>query len=136
MDAFLIPGTKNSPKIDFRPDNGIFEISGKSFHENPQKIYSGTLDWIKKLTLPSNYNGCLSINLTYISSNSMIYLLRILKAIEEVFKSNWLGKGPKTDEFIKKFANKLIVDTVGGYALAPASPKNLILYFLAFTLTS
>ena len=84
MDAFLIPGTKNSPKIDFRPDNGIFEISGKSFHENPQKIYSGTLDWIKKLTLPSDYNGCLSINLTYISSNSMIYLLRILKAIEEV----------------------------------------------------
>tara|TARA_R110001583_G_scaffold19578_1_gene76461 strand:+ start:1150 stop:2283 length:1134 start_codon:yes stop_codon:yes gene_type:complete len=30
-----------------------------------------------------------------------------LGAIEEVFKSNWLGKGSKTDEFINKFAKKL-----------------------------
>ncbi len=30
-----------------------------------------------------------------------------LKAIEEVFNSNWLGKGPKTEEFIKLFSEKL-----------------------------
>ena len=33
-----------------------------------------------------------------------------LKAVESVFKSNWLGKGPKTKEFIEQFAKKLTVD--------------------------
>ena len=49
-----------------------------------------------------------------------------LKAVESVFKSNWLGKGPKTKEFIKQFADKLtvdgaIVDSIGvGFELASA----------------
>ena len=30
-----------------------------------------------------------------------------LNAVEEVFKSKWLGKGPKTEEFIKQFASRL-----------------------------
>ena len=32
-----------------------------------------------------------------------------LNAIEQVFKSNWLGKGSKTDEFIKLFLQVKIV---------------------------
>lgn len=105
MDAFLIPESKNSPKIDFRPEDGTFNISGKSFHENPQKVFGGTLEWIKKLNLPSEYNGSLSIQLSYISSNSMIYLLRILKAFEEITNAspNFIGKWYyyKDDELIQ-----------------------------------
>ena len=49
-----------------------------------------------------------------------------LKAIEKVFKSNWLGKGPKTDEFITKFSQKLVQDTFEGLAFSNVSYKNLI----------
>lgn len=38
-----------------------------------------------------------------------------LKAIEKVFKSNWLGKGPKTEEFTLEFSKKL-----------NTSPQNLL----------
>jgi len=31
-----------------------------------------------------------------------------LKAIEDVFRSNWLGKGPKNDEFIKLFGRSYV----------------------------
>ena len=53
-----------------------------------------------------------------------------LKAVESVFKSNWLGKGPKTKEFIKQFAKKLttdgaIVDSMG-VGFETASPDNLL----------
>jgi dTDP-4-amino-4,6-dideoxygalactose transaminase len=53
-----------------------------------------------------------------------------LKAVESVFKSNWLGKGPKTKEFIEQFAKKLttegaIVDSMG-VGFETASPDNLL----------
>jgi len=49
-----------------------------------------------------------------------------LSAIEDVFKSNWLGKGPKTDEFIKLFANKLTTSVHHGVAFAMGNPNNLL----------
>lgn len=49
-----------------------------------------------------------------------------LDAIKEVFDSNWLGKGPKTEEFIKQFASKLIIDGVPGIAMASASSDQLV----------
>jgi aminotransferase len=49
-----------------------------------------------------------------------------LDAIKNVFDSKWLGKGPKTDEFISKFARKLITENGNGVAFAPASSENLL----------
>jgi aminotransferase len=49
-----------------------------------------------------------------------------LKAVEAVFKSNWLGKGPKTEEFIKSFASRLITDNIESVGFAVASPSNLL----------
>lgn len=42
-----------------------------------------------------------------------------LNAIEEVFDSKWLGKGPKTEEFIKKFTTHL---TEVHYGVAHSNP--------------
>ena len=33
-----------------------------------------------------------------------------LNAVKEVFDSKWLGKGPKTEEFINNFSSKVITD--------------------------
>ena len=49
-----------------------------------------------------------------------------LKAIKDVFESNWLGKGPKTEEFIKQFSNKLVTDNFHGVGFAAANPNNLL----------
>jgi len=49
-----------------------------------------------------------------------------LKAIEEVFKSNWLGKGPKTEEFIKQFASRLTTSNMDGVGFTTAQPTNLL----------
>ena len=49
-----------------------------------------------------------------------------LNAIKEVFDSNWLGKGPKTDQFKEDFARKLITNCYHGVACTPASPENLL----------
>ena len=49
-----------------------------------------------------------------------------LNAVEEVFKSNWIGKGPKTDEFLNKFANKLITCNFNGVGFTTAKPNDLL----------
>jgi len=49
-----------------------------------------------------------------------------LNAIEQVFKSNWLGKGPKTDEFLEKFASKLITCNFNGVGFTTAKPDDLL----------
>jgi len=49
-----------------------------------------------------------------------------LDAVKEVFESNWLGKGPKTDEFIANISKKLITSNISGIAYANASVDNLM----------
>jgi len=49
-----------------------------------------------------------------------------LNAIEKVFKSKWLGKGPKTDEFIKKFSSKVITDNYHSVAFTTSKSSNFI----------
>ena len=49
-----------------------------------------------------------------------------LKAIKEVFNSNWLGKGPKTKEFIEKFSSKLIDYNYEGIAFTSPNPENFL----------
>lgn len=49
-----------------------------------------------------------------------------LKAVEQVFDSNWLGRGNKTEEFIKAMANKLTVEAYEGVVKVSTRPENLI----------
>ena len=49
-----------------------------------------------------------------------------LKAVEDVFNSKWLGKGPKTEEFIEEFAKKLIIENYQSVAFVNAHPKDLL----------
>jgi dTDP-4-amino-4,6-dideoxygalactose transaminase len=49
-----------------------------------------------------------------------------LKAVEQVFDSRWLGKGPKTAEFKEMFARKLITNCYEGVAFTTAAAKQLL----------
>ena len=49
-----------------------------------------------------------------------------LNAIEKVFESKWLGKGPKTEEFIKNFSSKVITNNYESIAFTTATPSNFI----------
>jgi len=49
-----------------------------------------------------------------------------LKAIEKVFDSKWLGKGPKTEEFTENMSKKISTDYFDGMGFTTASSKNLL----------
>ena len=49
-----------------------------------------------------------------------------LNAIEKVFDSKWLGKGPKTEEFIADISRKIITANFEGMGFTTATDKNFI----------
>ena len=49
-----------------------------------------------------------------------------LNAIEKVFDSKWLGKGPKTEEFITNFSQKTITSNFDGMGFTVATNDNFI----------
>ena len=49
-----------------------------------------------------------------------------LNAVEKVFNSKWLGKGPKTEEFIRNFSTKIITSYYDGVAWASTTPSNFL----------
>ena len=49
-----------------------------------------------------------------------------LNAIKQVFDSNWLGKGPKTEQFKEDFAAKLVQEQCFGVGFATVDPNKLL----------
>ena len=49
-----------------------------------------------------------------------------LQSIKEVFDSRWIGKGPKTEEFINNFSKKIITETAMGVAFVSANSDQFL----------
>ena len=49
-----------------------------------------------------------------------------LNAVKDVFNSKWLGKGPKTEEFIKHFSSKLILENHNSIAFVSPKEDNFL----------
>jgi hypothetical protein len=83
-DRFYHKGTKNTPMMVFDPAANQFEIIGRSFHENPAKAYSGAIGWAEGFQPQEGSEICIIIHFTYLSSTSVIYLLRLLKRFDTI----------------------------------------------------
>ena len=85
-DQFFLKETKNTPMMVFDPGANKFEIIGRSFHENPEKIYSQAISWVESFQPEKGSEFCIVLNFTYLSSTSVIYLLRLLKRFDAIDK--------------------------------------------------
>lgn len=81
MDNLQIPPNKSTPKINFVPATGIFEISGRSIHENPVIFYYPILEWLTEYVKNPNKHTTLHIDLDYFNTTSSKCLLDIFKTI-------------------------------------------------------
>ena len=81
-NSFFHKETKNTPRMSFDPDSNEFEITGRSFHENPEKIYNQAIIWAENFKPKKGSKICLIIHFTYLSSTSVIFLLRLLKMFD------------------------------------------------------
>jgi len=79
MNKFLLTETKNSPRINFDPDQNVFEVAGRSFPENAETFYKGPLNWVENFTPEEGSTINVDIKLQYVSSSSLICVLQLIK---------------------------------------------------------
>ncbi len=82
MDNLFIERTPYTPAVHFDYQSGSLQISGNSFPKNPKSFYDPILEWTEHYILKDRPNTKVDFKLDYISSNSRIIILRLLKLVK------------------------------------------------------
>ena len=78
MTAINLKGTYDTPKVVLDPENGIFEISGRSYPEDTAEFYIPILDWLNNYIKDPNKETKFVFKLDYFNSSSYKPFLDIL----------------------------------------------------------
>jgi len=84
MERIEIEPTSTTPKISFRPQEGYFEISGKSLPENSFEFYKPLLDFMEAYAEAPVSNTSLVFKLQYFNTSSTSHFLRMIKKFEKI----------------------------------------------------
>jgi hypothetical protein len=80
----LIEHGKNTPKVSGDSTSSILVIEGSSFPENVRQFYNPVNDWLDSIVKSSSTLN-VDCKLYYMSSSSIIALLKTLKYAERLF---------------------------------------------------
>jgi hypothetical protein len=94
MDALILEGTDNTPRVEFNPESSNFEISGESRPEDVRKFYEPIVDWLDKYNnhlywILENNNGqkknvTFKFRYEYFNSSSAKYVMDIMNKLSEI----------------------------------------------------
>jgi hypothetical protein len=85
-DLYLPSKGGRTPVIDFKC-NGVFEISGKSYPQDPAKCYKPIIDWIKNYSKEPDKLTTFNINLEYLNTGSSRVMSDIFKILKDLNNS-------------------------------------------------
>lgn len=84
MEHLIIKATEDTPKIDFDPEKGSFEISSRSLPENAGNFYSGIIEWFANYTKVAKNENQISFHFDYVSTSSTKQLIPLFTLINEL----------------------------------------------------
>lgn len=92
MENLHINGEGFIPEIDFNAEEGVLNISGKSFHENTDEFFEPILKWTRDYVMETYQQTVVNFRMTYFnttSSKAFLQLLRILEEYKGEVEVNW-----------------------------------------------
>ncbi|MDG2343633.1 MAG: SiaC family regulatory phosphoprotein [Flavobacteriales bacterium] len=108
MENLTIESTKSTPKVIGNAETGNLTLSGNLFPENSILFFKPIYTWISDLSKHSNVFN-LEFELNYISSSSVIQILKTMQLIEELYstdKTQFIWKYEIDDEDIQKLGEE------------------------------
>lgn len=84
MEKMHIQSTATTPRIDFNPETGEFEISGKSLPENSYDFFQPLHDFVEKYSVQPAPQTHLIFKLEYFNTSSTSHFLKLMKRLERV----------------------------------------------------
>lgn len=82
LQPLIIEQDMDTPGINFDPENGVFELTGKSFPADVAEFYEPLLEWIDEYLLAPAEENILKIKLDYFNTASSKVLLEIFYKFE------------------------------------------------------
>ncbi len=92
MERIEIEPTSTTPRIIFRPDEGYFEVSGKSLPENSFDFYKPLLDFMEAYAENPKVSTTLVFKLQYFNTSSTSHFLRMIKKFEKIIEDGGEAK--------------------------------------------
>lgn len=81
MERLIIENTLKSPRIDFNPETGIFEISGVSLIENTLDFYKPIISWLKQYLENPYSTTTVIFKLKYSNTSSLQFIYDIINLL-------------------------------------------------------
>jgi len=117
LEPLYIPETRDTPRIQFDPEKGIFEISKLSLPEDAIEFYRPVIEWLKKYMENPNPETVFDFKIEYFNTASSKQLIQILLLLEQLNKKSkvkvrWHYKDIDEDmkELGEEYANLINVD--------------------------
>lgn len=89
MEALDIRATSDTPKVLFDPENGIFEISGRSLPEDVVSFYQPLIDWLDEYKDSPNEYTEFVFKYIYFNTATSKLIQDILIKLEEIHESGY-----------------------------------------------
>lgn len=81
-----IDATSKSPLVTLNAKNGIIKFSGRSITENALMFYQPLINWTEEYLKNPALKTTVDIDIEYINSSSVIWLMKLIKKLEKAFK--------------------------------------------------
>lgn len=85
MEKLMITGTEDTPNIVLDPENGVYEISGRSLPEDVVSFYQPVLNWLNEFEASPIPDIDFVFKLDYFNTASSKLILDILLKLDDIF---------------------------------------------------
>jgi hypothetical protein len=82
MEAISIKETEATPKVEFRPEEGMLTIQGRSHPENAKVFYGPLIEWCEDYAQSAPEKTTLRIQLEHFNTISSKSLLDVFKTLQ------------------------------------------------------
>jgi hypothetical protein len=86
MKTLILTPSRTNPYVCLDPITKKYQISGKSYPEDPQAIYEPIANWFKMNVPQLDHKLELTVQTDYFNSTSNRFLLKILRSLEHYNK--------------------------------------------------
>lgn len=110
---FNLEATSFTPKVSFDLNNGILNISGSLYPENPYSFFEPIMGYINSVDKNFDVDATFSINLYIINSSSYKRLLCFIQKLSEKYKTltiEWICEYDDVDNIESGYIIKDILD--------------------------
>ncbi len=84
MEKLYLKGNAKFPTLDFNPETGVFEISGRSLPENTIDFYKPVIEWLDRYKSSAKGKTNVNVSLEYFNTSSSKLILDIFKKFKEI----------------------------------------------------